>query len=194
MSQSRFGSEFGEPKIIPKGRNSPQPEPEYEYEFYSDDSWYYDSDENDIRYCADEEFNEQDDDSAFDFGDDNQEANENAFILDSVTENLDLDFAFDNNKAKGDKKRKAEEPLFSGRKGKDRKGKGRKGKGRKGKGQGKMKDHVAFVNKGRWGKGRWGKGRWNKGQGKDDVAFAFVNKSRKEGQNRSPLPRRRQRT
>ena len=57
-----------------------------------------------------------------------------------------------------------------------------------------MKDHVAFVNKGRWGKGRWGKGRWNKGQGKDDVAFAFVNKSRKEGQNRSPLPRRRQRT
>ena len=82
MSQSRFGSEFGEPKIIPKGRNSPQPEPEYEYEFYSDDSWYYDSDENDIRYCADEEFSEQDDDSAFDFGDDNQEANENAFILD----------------------------------------------------------------------------------------------------------------
>ena len=55
-----------------------------------------------------------------------------------------------------------------------------------------MKDHVAFVNKGRWGKGRWGKGRWNKGQGKDDVAF--VNKGRKEGQNRSPLPRRRQRT
>eukprot|EP00439_Symbiodinium_sp_Y106_P047346 s3516_g6.t1 len=69
----------------------------------------------------------------------------------------------------------------------------RKGKGRKGKGQGKMKDHVAFVNKGRWGKGRWGKGRWNKGQGTDDVAFAFVNKGRKEGQNRSPLPRRRQR-
>jgi len=72
-----------------------------------------------------------------------------------------VDFAFENNKGKGDKKRKAEEPLFSGRKGKDRKGKG----------QGKMKDHVAFVNKGRWGKGRWGKGRWNKGKGKDDVAL-----------------------
>ena len=130
MPQSRFGSEFGN----------------------SDDSWSFDSDESGIRYCTDEEFNEQEDDSAFDVGDDNQEANESAFILDSVNENLDLDFAFDNNKAKGDKKRKAEEPLFSGRKGKGRKG--------------KMKDHVAFVTK-----GRWGKGRWNKGQGKDDVAL-----------------------